>query len=206
MCANAEILQRIIDRCGYRAYLEIGCQHDTTFRRLKSKSRTGVDPVRGGTHRLTSDRFFQHNTSRFDLVFVDGLHERGQAVRDVDNALKILSPGGCIVLHDCLPKTKRQQQFPPPPERGPWTGDVWKAVVDLRRRPTLDVATLDEGWGFGLVFARPNGCLLELESEALTWADYQTNQARLLRIITLRELNAFLAGSRSIPACLAART
>ena len=39
----------------------------------------GVDPMSGGTHRMTSDEFFRRNREqwhyKFDLVFIDGLHE-----------------------------------------------------------------------------------------------------------------------------------
>jgi hypothetical protein len=109
----------------------------------------GVDPVHGGAHRMTSGAFFDQNTGCFDLVFVDGLHLREQVVRDVENAARWLNPGGCIVLHDCLP-TRREQQLRTQPGGGrPWTGDVWKAVVDLRQRPEFDIAVLDDDWGAG---------------------------------------------------------
>lgn len=35
----------------------------------------GVDPLLGGTHRMTSDAFFAANTEHFDLIFIDGLHQ-----------------------------------------------------------------------------------------------------------------------------------
>lgn len=36
----------------------------------------------------------------FDIVFVDGLHEWKQALRDVEHALAVLKPNGTIVVHD----------------------------------------------------------------------------------------------------------
>ena len=35
----------------------------------------GVDPLLGGTHRMTSDAFFAANADAFDLIFIDGLHQ-----------------------------------------------------------------------------------------------------------------------------------
>ena len=131
-----------------QSYLEIGCNRDGTFQQVAIPQRVGVDPKRGGTLRMTSDEFFAVNQQSFDLVFIDGLHLREQVLRDVENALRVLSPHGCIVIHDCLP-TERQQQLREPAGGGePWTGDVWKAVVELRQRPDLDIAVLDADWGW----------------------------------------------------------
>ena len=55
------------------SYLEIGCFKDELFNAVKLKDKTGVDPVSGGTHRMTSDRFFRDNNRTFDIIFIDGL-------------------------------------------------------------------------------------------------------------------------------------
>eukprot|EP01034_Spumella_vulgaris_P040549 gene40549-50156_t len=82
----------------------------------------GVDPSKGGTHRMTSDDFFAQNTEFFDVIFVDGLHEANQVFRDVTNALKWLNPGDYI---------------------NPWTGDTWKAAVTLRLIPDIEIVIVD---------------------------------------------------------------
>ena len=53
---------------------------------------------------MTSDDFFRDNKEKFDLIFIDGLHETNQVDRDIENSLKFINKGGTILLHDCLPK------------------------------------------------------------------------------------------------------
>ena len=74
------------------------------------------------THYLASDDFFaamdpviqtptmtgQNSTPilpRFDVVFVDGLHEANQAYRDTMHALRVLIPGGVGSLSSLVDPT-----------------------------------------------------------------------------------------------------
>ena len=84
-------------------YLEIGCNKNTLFNSIAVESKVGVDPLIGGTHRMTSDEFFKNNKKLFDVIFIDGLHEYVQVRKDAANALKILKSNGYIVFHDFLP-------------------------------------------------------------------------------------------------------
>ena len=54
-----EIIQKIIDIKKYKNYLEVGCDKDSNFSKIKIQNKIGVDPSSGGTHRMTSDAFFQ---------------------------------------------------------------------------------------------------------------------------------------------------
>ncbi|CAM9387564.1 unnamed protein product, partial [Discosporangium mesarthrocarpum] len=128
----------------HRRYLEIGCDKDETFGPLEETFdlAVGVDPVRGGTHRISSDDFFAGNNETFDLIFVDGLHSAEQVLRDVENSLAFLEEQGTIVLHDCNPRHEVSQWYPQPPKNNAvhaWNGDVWKAVVNLRTWPGIEV-------------------------------------------------------------------
>jgi glycosyltransferase involved in cell wall biosynthesis len=163
-CDRLSVLMELTRRHGYRRYLEIGTDRDEVFAQMNGfELKIGVDPHAGGTHRMTSDAYFAANRARppqerdrFDLVLVDGLHEWEQVLRDVDNALDCLLPGGTIVLHDCMPFEERQQVVPRPLPMGFWTGDVWKAVFRLRSRVDVDVAVGRFDWGVGVVRQRPN--------------------------------------------------
>ena len=50
----------------------------------------------------SSDDYFNGISAsvKFDLIFVDGDHSMGVAVRDTQNAIDHLAPGGIIVVHD----------------------------------------------------------------------------------------------------------
>ena len=64
----------MINKNGYSDYLEIGCDQNQLFSKIKIQNKVGVDPSSGGNVRKTSDEFFKDNKNKFDIVFIDGLH------------------------------------------------------------------------------------------------------------------------------------
>lgn len=154
-----DIINRLINRYGYKTYLEIGVQYGYCFKHIHAKSKTGVDPdPRTGlvTHGIKSDDFFRLNTMTYDIVFIDGLHEAGQVERDIYNSLDCLNPGGAVVLHDCLPQSEIMQKVPR--QTKVWTGDVWKAFVKVRRdNSDLYMYTIDTDFGVGVIHKTKEG-------------------------------------------------
>ena len=134
-------------------YLEIGCENNTLFDSVASLDKTGVDPVSGGTHRTTSDIFFQNNKKIFDVVFIDGLHEYHQVRRDALNALKCINDGGWIAFHDFLPSNWKEHHVPRINQG--WTGDCWKLAAELNRATGIDFKILAIDHGVGVI--RKNG-------------------------------------------------
>lgn len=130
-------------------YLEIGCDENQLFSAVPLADKIGVDPVKGGTHRMTSDAFFQKNASRFDLIFIDGLHTYEQVRRDVINAMKALAPGGWIALHDLVPRSWDEEHVPR--VAGHWTGDVWKVAIELAKTPGIAFRIVMIDYGVGLL-------------------------------------------------------
>ena len=128
-------------------YLEIGCAGDDLFRAVMAGRKVGVDPQRGGTHRMTSDTFFAtYEGAKFDVVFIDGLHHYDQVRRDFDGALNVLKPGGWIAIHDMLPRDWFEEHVPQIRTRG-WTGDGWKVAFELLASDDIDfrLLALDHG-------------------------------------------------------------
>jgi hypothetical protein len=58
-------------------------------------------------------------------------------LKDVTNALRVLEPGGTIVMHDCNPQHEASAHHETPPPASFWNGDVWKAFVRLRAFPCV---------------------------------------------------------------------
>jgi hypothetical protein len=147
-------------------YLEIGCAGNALFDAVATLDKTGVDPVSGGTHRMTSDTFFASTDATFDVIFIDGLHEYQQVRRDAVHALERLRPGGWIAFHDLLPRTWKEHHVPR--LQSDWTGDCWKAAVEISRADGLEfhVVTIDHGVGI-LRKTRPAWSIPDMSSTLL---------------------------------------
>jgi len=130
-------------------YLEIGCAANTLFDSVASLNKIGVDPDAGGTHRMTSDEFFEKNREDFDVIFIDGLHEYTQVRKDALNSLKVLKEGGWIGFHDFLPSSWKEQHLPRISNN--WTGDCWKLAVELAQAKGIEFKILDIDHGVGLI-------------------------------------------------------
>ena len=180
-----EIIQDIIDFKKYDSYLEIGCDRNQSFSNIKIKKRVGVDPVEGGTHKMTSDHFFSINKDNFDIIFIDGLHEYSQVMKDIKNSLRFLNKEGTILLHDCLPRTIWNQITPR--LNSDWNGDVWKSIVHCRTLENIDTYTFIADRGIGLIFPRKNKNLVKFEKKVnfkhLTFKEYFIKHEYLMNTI-----------------------
>lgn len=197
-----QLINALIDRYGYRRYLEIGCATDKTFNAVTAEKKVGVDPVCGGTHRMTSDDFFlnQDELYTFDIIFIDGDHCAGQVYRDVNNSLTELAVGGCIVFDDCLPIHEIHQDEPRASQT--WMGGVWKVIAELRSRTIFNIRTLDNNEsGLAVMFSDDHDGYLENTwriREDLrklyidyTWADYVVYKEELLGILPEHQFKIF---------------
>ena len=143
-----DLISYLIKKKKYKNYLEIGCDEDHLFSKIFIQNKIGVDPVKGGNVRMTSDQFFRENKKKFDLIFIDGLHIYKQVKRDILNAIKCLKNNGIILVHDCLPDSISKQAVPR--FRKVWNGDVWKAITDLRQNKNLEIFTCKIDHGIAL--------------------------------------------------------
>ncbi len=183
-----DLIDYLIKKNNYLNYLEIGCDDDQLFSKVKIKNKIGVDPVSGGNVRKNSDDFFLENKDKFDLVFIDGLHIYEQVKKDIINSLKFLNENGIILVHDCMPDSLSKQAVPR--YKMKWNGDVWKAIVDLRQREDLDIFTCEIDQGIGIITKKKNSSILKLNKPAknLKFKDYYYNYKEYLRIIKLTDL------------------
>ena len=123
-----QIINKIILKKNYQNYLEVGCFKNENFDQINITNKIGVDPVSGGTLRMSSDEFFLKNKDQFDIIFIDGLHVYEQVKRDIENSLIVLNEDGIILIHDCLPRKIWYQTDTRMSDT--WNGDVWKAIVE----------------------------------------------------------------------------
>jgi len=184
-----DLIQYIIDKYNFKSYLEIGCDKDQSFSKIKIANKVGVDPISGGTIRATSNDFFLKNKLNFDIIFIDGLHHYNQVLTDIKKSIEILNDDGFILVHDCLPKSLAQQAVPR--YRGYWNGDVWKAIVQLRTKDDLDIITCQIDFGIAIIRKKTNKSILYIGNvknfENLTFRDYFYNYKEYMNIKSYSE-------------------
>lgn len=186
---HLDLINFLIDQRNYKTYLEIGVADGANLRAVRAPHKIGVDPSPGApcTYQITSDEFFRINQETFDIIFIDGLHICEQVLKDVDNALKCLNPGGIIVMHDCMPETEAQQSRTP--ISGSWNGDVWKAAAYIRMHfRDVHFCVLNMDWGCGILTPNASQSLYPaIPIEQLNWSYYVQNRHQMLNIVNVED-------------------
>jgi Methyltransferase domain len=131
-------------------YLEIGVANGTTFQSINASHKHGVDPfplfnykklpVNTSFDKKTSDQYFDSlkKSQQFDFIFLDGLHESNQLLKDLINSLHHIKLGGWILLDDMVPSDSISAipdinesylaRGVQPNEGFPWHGDCFKLL------------------------------------------------------------------------------
>lgn len=192
--SRIDLIKKIIIKKNFTSYLEIGCDNDRVFSKIRVPFKIGVDPVSGGNYRDTSDNFFKINKKTFDIIFIDGLHEYDQVLRDITNSIKFLNNGGIILIHDTLPSSVHQQATLR--YKKIWNGDVWKSIVNLRNRKDIDVVTCRIDHGVSLVQKKSNENFLNLKlsnfKKQLSFRDFYYNYKTYMRLMDYKEVLSYL--------------
>ena len=186
---RTDLINYLIVKNGYKKYLEIGVAGGDNLNNIHVEQKFGVDTWPGApcNFHMTSDEFFSQNQETFDIVFIDGLHLYEQVLRDIENSLKCLNPGGIIVMHDCLPNLPEQQSRTPIP--GAWNGDTWKAAAYVRMNwDGVHFCVLDMDWGCGILTPNSTQRLYPARPiENMDWDFYVANKKDLLNIKTVED-------------------
>lgn len=198
---RTDVLNHLAERYNLQRYLEIGVQDvRQNFENIVCTLKLGVDPNYSYVSHegndvvlmMTSDEFFENPPhslafdwiSEFDLIFIDGLHTAEQVRKDFENALKILSPNGFIVLHDCNPLKEEHTIVPRPTVTGHWNGDVYKFATMLSGTPSYRTVDVDNGCG---VF---RNCTVIYNNYIPTWQEFNANRKEHLNLISWDEFLA----------------
>lgn len=194
-----DIVQKLIDKNGYKRYLEIGVNKKRTFNRIKCETKVGVDPYVNTDYKMTSDKFFEEYKGRkFDIIFVDGNHFGDYAFRDAINSMVILNENGVIVMHDCKPQCELSQVRPNCPDRAKkgivaWNGTVWRAWLLLKGTLRRDMYVVDTDNGVGVIKYRsvksvPNFTMIsEMSSCIMEYTEFAKRQKELLNLISVEQ-------------------
>lgn len=220
-----DIINHFIKKYRYISYLEIGYYKGWSFDHIECEEKTAVDPNPSRTHwqeeapkdvavfhdntpymiwKMSSDDFFQYEAGNYkwDIIFIDGLHEAGQVYKDIQNSLKHLTDDGVIILHDCNPP---KYEHTTTGIDGCWTGDTYKAILEIQSKGYTKFVyyTIDIDWGCGILkpFAEikaEDGLIsttavimdlrdLDWQKAKTDWSYFDQNRKELLNLISVEE-------------------
>lgn len=204
-----DLINYLIEKYNFKSYLEIGvCNPENCFNLINSENKISVDPgveyqSNPVDYQMTSDEFFSrldsnqlnlHPDTKWDLIFIDGLHISTQVQKDILNSLNHLSWNGFIVLHDCNPPDifMAREDYYINGQQRPWNGTTWKAIYWLRtHRGDLKVCTLDTDWGLGVV-TRGKSDLVGFDNPFYEYNQMSQNRKRDLNLIQVQDLENWL--------------
>ena len=200
---RCDVLNNIIQEREHNSYLEIGVETGITFKHIDIKNKLGVDPdpsYKGdGIILKTSDDFFKENNKKFDIIFIDGMHQLEYVYNDFFNAISCLTQTGSIVIDDVLPMNEREQYKVPIKHHynngilkygEPWTGDVWKFIYFLFQHYQFDFSVYNFTTGYrGMIhiYNFKNEINDDIDNtkviETMNSYDYNTDYDKYLQII-----------------------
>ena len=169
MTHSARRLNKISELLGAKKYLEVGVEFGLTFFNVDIPNKVAVDPafrfdinnmnMTGCEfHQVYSDEFFLNKSnSKFDLIFLDGLHQFEQTIRDLLNCLTLSHSKTVIIIDDVMPtdvfsslrdhSEANKFRVLNGGNGSAWAGDVFKVIYFLHDfMPRYSYATFDDGW------------------------------------------------------------
>jgi len=205
--ARSQVINYLLSRfAGDTTYLEIGVRDPSkNFDKIKATNKYSVDPgiefaPNPVDFPVTSDRFFEQlsngevltQSTRFDVIFIDGLHLAEQVDKDIRHALQFIKDDGFIVLHDCNPPTewhaREAHNYRESPAGNFWNGTTWKAFVKWRSEPTLFSCCIDSDWGVGVISKSCNiGAPLSRKNEFFEFSHFTAHRAEQLNLLSFEE-------------------
>lgn len=124
---------------------------------------------------------FIDTPTKFDIIFVDGLHYAEDVEKDIIGAMQVLNENGFIILHDCNPPTEKDQLVPR--QHKVWYGDVWRAFVGFRLiYPGVVSFCLDHDCGLGVIKYTAQKIEPGFVTD-MSWQEFDKNRKELLGII-----------------------
>jgi hypothetical protein len=185
-----DLINHLIRKHGLKSYCEIGTQNrNQNFDKIVCYHKYCVDPDINANADFvgTSDDFFAQNKKTYDLYFLDGLHTAEQVKKDFQNSLKVLSPNGFIVLHDCNPLKEEHTIVPRPTVTGHWNGSCYEFASALKcEKYTVDIDNGCMVIPYPKTEVRISYSLLPVTKKD-QWSYFDRNRKELLNLISWQD-------------------
>jgi hypothetical protein len=194
-------LNKICENFGVSKYLEVGVNKGHTFSGVNCKNKEAVDPnflfdydqrqkafENEKFFNVTSDVFFnKYASGSYDLIFLDGMHEFCQTLRDWCNAINYTHSGSIIIIDDTVP-SDAYSSYPDQEmcielrkndtklNKGAWHGDVYKVI--------FFIAHFFPSWSYATIMKGGN-------PQTILWQSKRTISTKFTNLLDIHLLNYF---------------
>ena len=200
---KADLINHLADARGYRCYLEV-CT-PTSGGRYSEIKRSKFDNCVRLMYRCPEDYHdgmtidyraadlditeclarLRNDGRRVDIALLDSFHEYEQSLRDLREIFDLISEGGTLVVHDCMPP--REEIARPKFIPGEWSGATHQAFIDfVSNRSDLEFYALETDYGCGIIHKQRAGAVTtdavsSLDERDKILADWQVQRANSWR-------------------------
>lgn len=183
-----ELINKFIEKRDYKSYLELGIYDGSTFDNINIDDKISVDLNFNAMYKMTTDKFFEINNKKFDIIFIDADHRSIQLIKDIKNSFGILNNNGVIVCHDCNPPTFNDQL-----DENNLYQTAWKAFSIMRFNTHYFSYCIDADCGLG-VFDTSKKTRIP-EKPSAEWFNYEyfdKNRKYMLGLISSKEFEKWM--------------
>ncbi|MED5350422.1 MAG: class I SAM-dependent methyltransferase [Candidatus Thermoplasmatota archaeon] len=220
-----DIINYLVKNLNLKSYLEIGVNGGWTYDKIDIEYKECCDPVvhpdfdpQRLNYHMNSDEAFSEIRrlgKKFDIVYIDGFHEKNQVFRDIINSLEILNENGVIVTHDCSPPNQLSADIRK-------SGNCYQAIVKLKiSRPEITLCVVNTDLGCGIIsgsverkgakfsdnskineIIEQNRDLFLDDTLEFSWGFFDSRREDLINRIEVKDLDDWLTNSFNLQDCV----
>jgi hypothetical protein len=181
------LINDLISDLKYQSYLELGVSLGESWDRITCDKKIGVDNNINvankfdGVIHSTTDDYFLNNKDKFDLIYIDALHEKNQVYKDFKNSFNSLNDSGIIIFHDINPISIEQTDFGS-------SGDIFELWIEISKKYKVYVFNGLDGDSVGIFIKNKNSKFIDVEIENHTYEFFSENREDFISYINYEEI------------------
>ena len=182
------LINDLISDLNYKSYLELGVSVGESWKLISCENKIGVDnninvanEFDGVVH-ATTDDYFLNNKDKFDLIYIDALHEKNQVYKDFKNSFNVLNDSGVIIFHDVNPFDISQTHFNS-------SGDVFELWIELAKTYKVYIIKNEyDGDSVGIFIKSKNSKFIDIEVKDYTYQFFSENREDFISYLNYEEI------------------
>ena len=182
------LINDLISDLNYKSYLELGVSVGESWKLISCENKIGVDNNINvanefdGVIHSTTDNYFLNNKDKFDLIYIDALHEKNQVYKDFKNSFNVLNDSGVIIFHDVNPFDISQTHFNN-------SGDVFELWIELAKTYKVYIIKNEyDGDSVGIFIKSKNSKFIDIELKDYTYQFFSENREDFISYLNYEEI------------------